>query len=366
MKNSFLRACGSCVVAAGICIPVVASASPSNLALVGVMNIPGQPMNNFDIGFVDSVHNRYYFADRSNKSVDVFDTITHKFLFHVPGFVGTTKPLDIGGPNGVLVIPEKNQLWAGDGNSTAKVFDISSDPPRLVATINTGGTKRVDEMTYDPKDHLVVVSNDSDTPPFMTFISTEGSHPILGKLALPDATDGFEQPRYNSMTGMIYQSVPIYKNQNGVGGFAVVNPATFTLDHMILVDNCQPAGNVQGPGYNQLMACKAGAKATKLPAQSLVVNVQTGQIVQAFPQVGGSDEAWYDPTTETYYLAARGNPGGPVLGEIDAATNTWIANIPTAPNSHSVAASQNAAEAYVPMQPNPACSGGCVGVYATK
>lgn len=66
--------------------------------------------------------------------------------------------------------------------------------------------------------------------------------------------------------------------------------------------------------------------------------MRTGQIVKTITEVSGSDEVWYNPGDNHYYLAARNMPGGAVLGVIDAKTNSWVANIPTAPNAHSVAA----------------------------
>lgn len=65
-----------------------------------------------------------------------------------------------------------------------------------------------------------------------------------------------------------------------------------------------------------------------------------------------------------YYLAARGMPGGGVLGVIDATTNRGVANVPTAKNAHSVAANPHNNHVFVPLVPNPACPEGCVAVYA--
>jgi len=81
-------------------------------------------------------------------------------------------------------------------------------------------------------------------------------------------------------------------------------------------------------------------------------------------QVGGWDEVWYNPGDHRYYLGARGMAGGAVLGVIDAKTNLWIANVPTAKNAHSVAANPANNRIFVPLTPNPACPTGCVGVYA--
>ena len=74
---------------------------------------------------------------------------------------------------------------------------------------------------------------------------------------------------------------------------------------------------------------------------------------------------WFNSGDDRYYLAARNNPGGPVLGIIDADTNQWIQNVPTAPNSHSVAADPRSNQIYVPLTANPAspCPLGCIGVF---
>lgn len=343
------------------------AATPSSFKLEKIINIPGKPLNNFDVGFVDPSSNRYYLSDRANKSIDVIDLATGKFLYRLDGFTGgagdkalaKTVTSDSIGPNGVLVIPEKKQVWAGNGLSDARVFDTSTNPPTLIADINTGGKHRVDEMDYDPKENVVVVTNDTDSPPFLTFISNEPGFPVVGKVEFPDATDGIEQPRYNSITGMIYQSMPSYKTPKSVGGFAVIDPVKRVIDHMILVDGCSPAGNVQGPGNAELMGCQD-------PGKTVIVDVVTGHVIKTITQVGGMDEAWYDPKSSAYYLSARDNPSGPVLGVINASTNDWVVNVPTAKNSHSVAVDPATGMVYVPMIPNPICTNGCVAVFAPQ
>jgi hypothetical protein len=47
-------------------------------------------------------------------------------------------------------------------------------------------------------------------------------------------------------------------------------------------------------------------------------------------------------------------------------TDTWIQNVRTGPNSHSVAANPINDHIYVPLRPNatiPGCANGCIGVY---
>ncbi len=95
------------------------------------------------------------------------------------------------------------------------------------------------------------------------------------------------------------------------------------------------------------------------------MDARTGAIVATIMQVGGSDQVWFNPGDKRYYLAARGMTSNglksgtptPVLGVIDATTNTWIANVPTGPNAHSVAANPINNEVFVPLK------GLGVGVY---
>ena len=100
----------------------------------------------------------------------------------------------------MLVTPEK-KLWAGDGgNGLLRVADVdpkSANYLKIIQTVSTAipecGARcnRVDELGYDPEDHIVAVVNHdaqpasaanapagSNTPaarfdPYVTFISAE-------------------------------------------------------------------------------------------------------------------------------------------------------------------------------------------------
>src|SRR6266853_4801037 len=122
------------------------------------ITVPGDLAGRFDISWVDSVSQRYYLADRTTGSVDVIDADASKYLYSIKGFVGVG-PSGKAGPDGVLTIG--NELWAGDGNSTVKVVDLTQGASAtVVATIDTGGTKRADELAYDPLDHVILIAND--------------------------------------------------------------------------------------------------------------------------------------------------------------------------------------------------------------
>jgi hypothetical protein len=97
--------------------------------------------------------------------------------------------------------------------------------------------------------------------------------------------------------------------------------------------------------------------------------------------VGGSDEVWFNPGDGRFYTASRNNPTGPVLGVIDARTQTLVQVAPTVNRppgtAHSVAVNPRNNHVFVPLPPNnvvaapandPAanCLKGCVAVFAAS
>ena len=95
--------------------------------------------------------------------------------------------------------------------------------------------------------------------------------------------------------------------------------------------------------------------------------MKSERVVKVIHDVVGEDEVAFDPRLQRYYTGSRDQPGGAVLGVIDARSNSWIENIPTGVNGHSVAADSRSHLVFVPLTaPHPACSSGCVGVYRTK
>jgi DNA-binding beta-propeller fold protein YncE len=327
----------------------ISAANAAELKQVGTMLVPGEKLTNFDISFIDQASQRYYFADRSNKSIDIFDVKTDQFISRVPGFVGVTmkngKPNnDTSGPDGVLLADK--EIWAGDGDSTVKVIDLAT--LKITATLNTGGTTRLDEMAFDPKDKVFIGVNNAEDPPFVTLISTKPDHKILGKVTFPDATDGAEQPAYNPADGMFYVAIPELGKDPKRGAVAVIDPKTAKLVKMLPVENCRPAGLAFGPNGNFLLGC--GADGKEMPAVMTIMNAKTGKTVAVVPGIGGADMVDYNAKNGQYYTASRNNPGGPVLGVIDAKTNTLVQSIPLiGGNPHSVASSEVTGKVYVPV-----------------
>jgi hypothetical protein len=387
------------ICAAASIVPVIAiaafagparaddSRSDENLKLIDMIDVGGKGLGAFDISYVDSKRGLYVLADRTNASVDFIDPHDNTFITRVGGFKGvvlTGSPAvannNLSGPDGVIIVG-KNEVWAGDGDSTVKVINIATS--KIVDTISTGGQFRCDEMSWDSADHILAVANNADSPPFLTLIDTD-THKILKKVPFdgsngtPNATNGLEQSQWSPTTGMFYVSVPQVGADLSQGGVSVIDPSTFSVVATYPVSDCTPAGLALGPDNQALLGCSVsfGTKPNVL-TQSVVMNVKTGHVVATIPQVGGSDEVWYDPGSKHYYLGARSNKDSngvtvPVLGTIDAGTNKFDGNVATSTSAHSVAADKNSQHVFVPIgfvaagasdPTNPCPIKGCIAVY---
>jgi len=330
-----------------------------NFRLRAVIALPGRPLTAFDISWVEEPTQTYYLADRTNAGVDFFDAQNNTFTTRVTGFVGADpRGNDFSGPNGILTITSLHELWAGDGpgpqmNSSVKVIDLNSDPPSIVATIHTGGTRRTDEMSYDGEDHILAAVNNADDPPFLTLISTR-SRTILRRITFDETlahrfgetsfSNGLEQSVFNPQTHLFYLSVPELSGVNANGAVAVINPGTQEVTQLFRVHNCQPAGLALGLDNNLLVGCSD-------PSRTVVMNAEDGRIVREILEIGGSDEVWFNRGDRHYYLAARDNPSGPKLGVVDAESNRLITAVTTAFNAHSVAADRQNNHVFVPLRP---------------
>jgi len=359
-------------------------------------NVQGGAFTGYDIAYFDGTTQLMYLADRSNASVDIFSAQTNSFVGRVGSFVGiqpqpvnpATVNNDISGPDGVVVanFGGAKQLWAGDGPSLLKGFDLTvpGSPPLSGTPINTGAVPatRVDEMAFDPQHHLLLVANNAADPPFATLVDTQ-TRTIVTKITFnganadghnaPNATNGIEQAVWDpSHGGRFFISIP-QLNGGGPGGVAMIDPLTGNVTKVYdfatlsggAVTACSPAGLALGTGGKLMVGCGVASQSILLDPNA---NGGNGSI-KTFPQVSGEDMVWFDPTTNRYFLAARLNPGGPVLGIIDGLTETFLQNVRTTPGDHSVAVDPVSGEVFVPFggsfgaAVNNICPLGCIGVF---
>jgi hypothetical protein len=327
---------------------------------VATISILGAPLKIFGAIYVDPALHRAFLTDRSNKSVDILDTLSNKFLVRVGGFVGLGTSGDASGPQGVATVDGK-EVWATDGDSTVKVIDLSTN--KIVDTIATGGKNRTGELVYDPQNHVMLATNPDEPTQFVSLISTEPGHRIVAKISFPKATEGIERSAYSDQTGHFYVPLPSLDPARKAGGLADIDPQG-KLVAVYPTDHCNPHSVTVISPTRVFIGCNYGpADATGQKGQMVVLNVETGKIVARAASLGGDGQTAIDLAMGRYYAAANKEPGGSVVKIVDVASQKPVQILHTWFGSHSVAVDDRTHRLYLPVAAGTAPCGGCVVVF---
>jgi hypothetical protein len=328
--------------------------------------------SSFDISWVEQTTGRYFLADSGNNAVDWFDATTtdpHSFLVQQlaqGAFAGggtatchanAPSPFDCGGPNGV-VTDNLHRVWAADSPTStdpqSSVKVISTTAPYGYQVINTGGKFRSDELSFDPRDHIILVANPADG--FLTWIDSDtlaivGRFYYDGNLDGQPATisghmadQGLEQSVYVQSTGLFYQSVPGH-------GIDVFQPDPVNGVGQLVASygtpSCAggPSGLTLAAQQDLVGACTNGG---------IVVDARTGSNENLIPNVGGADEVWFNRSDGNVYfamikvvsVAPLDIPG--TLGVADGISGAFDTTVPSGMIAHSVAAYEANDHIFVP------------------
>jgi hypothetical protein len=327
---------------------------------------------------------RYWFTDRNNAAVDMFDVTTETFT-QVKGMtgcqpaghtncVGSTS--NISGPNGINFVPAQGafnaSIYAPDVQSV-KVIDESLSPPTVVNNITNvgliGSGHRADEGCYDQDDHIYMIASPDDQ--VYTFINTM-TQTIIGRINMVDSV-GMEQCRYDHQTGYFFfdndgtvaatnpngevdaiqasfitpgnigAGVNFPAGGNGTTMKVITSLGTSTIGATVLASAgpCTPAGTALGPGNDFAVSCRPSQGG--MPLYLKIFDKTNGQLLALVP-MGGADQIEYDATSNRYYTGggrwtatgitgATGSactaaaPCTPVLGIVNAATRTVVATV---------------------------------------
>jgi len=344
---------------------------------------PGGAFSSFDISFADPVTGNIFIADRSNASVDIFSGSSLTFLGRAEGFSGQTGNNNTSGADGVLTVTTGGvtTLYAGDGTSSLRVYDATNPAaPIFQQTIATGGTTRVDEMAYSPLTHQVLAANNAETPAFGNLFSTTNGHapatltpPVPNnKITVPINQGGIdgggmEQPAWNPKTGTFFVSIPALAGSNNPGGVSEISTAgnvLQTIDFAKLgISSCSPTGLAVSGSGNMMVGCG------NVGTQAVLIR-PNGSLITTVAGLGGTDELWYDPTTNKFYVT--GNNGSNTTRFFDVVnedgTIAQTVNLPATTSAHSITVDPFTGNVFVPLagtlalNPCPT-SLGCIAVF---
>jgi hypothetical protein len=377
MRNAFggvlgrqTRLLAGLAAAAVLAVPSLAVAAEldggETFISLGHVVVPGQPLQSFDISWIDEDLNLYLLADRSNSSIDIVPIIVNPPVFKIVptganAFAGNVPAAACGGqanvcsgPNGILTINNPNpaagkELWVGDGPtmnpvcastcSTVKVFNSAAVQTH---TISTGGSFRADELCFAPPgpghpNGLILIANDADAPPFVSFIPTDGpnAYTVIAKISFPQATNGIEQCQWDPQTGVFYLNLPEVSgpgNDTVPGNVVFISPVTMSPFAFVPVpiNECAgPQGMAIGPrpGTDILLGCFAPTIPSGLN-NSVIINDFNGLVNTVLVGQGGADQVSFDDIGGQHYFLPNGALlPAQSLGITDARTRTIDQNI---------------------------------------
>jgi len=277
-----------------------------------------------DIFSFDRSTHTMYFADRVNRGVSVINTNTNTYLgtILVPSCnVATAVPGSC--PSGVLVAPDLRKLVVTDRNISVGgvttdlnhvfIYDLNSlatppvqltiGPPQWAAAFDT------DELEYDPINHRAYVAN-TKGPFFLTVVDLI-SNTIVDQIPLPSNP---EQPRFNPIDGMIYQTIPD-DGTIATGGpndsVLRINP-TKSGAAAIVGKLAPPAGcAVRGIDIDPLT--NTAIVGCALSAAQFQLDLSSGAVLNTFPGVTGTDTLYFNPNLRRWYTASSNNTNSGVL-----------------------------------------------------
>ena len=316
-----------------------AQTAGSSYGLIKIIALPKAPAST-DIAYVDPTLHLYMVSDKTNLGIDIINTTSNTYITTVTGFVGA---------NGVTIAPDLNQAWVGDNNatstaSTVKVvsltnYTIIGNITITNPTTGTGTIGRSDELSYDQKDHVILVANDAAIPPFVTFINATSKQIIAqipyDGIAANNATNGLEQSIWNPTNDLFYQAVPSTVNNTG-GEIDVLNPNSTSIVQVYpLPAGSEPHGLALNVALQKLCvgASQIGAP-NGTPIFTVIMNATNGQILNQVMGIGGTDEVWSNAADSRFYVCGKitldGTNNGSALGAIaviDATSGIYLENI---------------------------------------
>jgi DNA-binding beta-propeller fold protein YncE len=340
----------ACAVAAVVL--TAGSAHAQTFKQVGTIPIPGKPVNAFGVLTIDQTTGLGYLADKDNRSLDVFDTKTDRYVGRIENMPG---------PNGIVVVDGGTELWASDNDSAIRVIDLKTG--KVTATIASGGKERSNGMAFDPKHRVVIVANSNDQPPFLSLISAEPGHRIVAKIPIPQSGENLERSAYHAPSGTFYTVIPVMKSDPGKGLLAHTDPVSGTLIKLHEIDGCHPHSLSIVSDTTIFMGCSsAHGPASKPGGDMAVFDIPSGKVVAVIAGQGGNGGSTVNRALGQYYHATSTS----TVLVVDVKTSKRVQAIPTWPGSRSLDVSQATNRIYLATTAKDGPCGGCIAVFAPE
>jgi DNA-binding beta-propeller fold protein YncE len=301
------------------------SQAQSTVPLRWVQTIPLPNVEGyFDHPAIDVKGQRLFVPGEFQETIEVVDLRVGKVIHSITGLGGH--------PRKTVYIPSSNQIWVDLGNGRCKAFsgetyelqkDIALNP-----TSPPEANREPDNGIYDPAANLIYYGDRGDR----SREGTKGSIEIVdakagkyvGAITVDDndpaglALDG-DTPRMFVVLGATSRVAVIDRISRSVTASWPITggplPHALGFDaknHRLFIGSRVKSGHVYKPG------------------KMVVMDSESGRVIQALDSEGGVDEIEYDPQSRRVYFT--GTTGGvDVFQQIDPDHYERIATVPTSP-----------------------------------
>jgi DNA-binding beta-propeller fold protein YncE len=281
----------------------------------------------FDHMAVDTKGQRLFVPGEHQRTIEVIDLRTGKDIHTITGFGGD--------PRKTIYLPQTNEIWVDDGDATVKAF--SGETYELVKNIPLSGhdgdkdSRRVpDNGVYDPATGLFYLGDRADG--LKKELGIKGSIEIVdtknGKFLGSIDVDGLNpaglalDPKSSKLyvvTGDTSNVIVIDRDQRKV---LATWPITGGPEpHAVAFD---------GAHHRLLIGSRVKRSHIYKPGKLVVMDSDTGKVIDAIDTEGGVDEVEYEPASgRVYYTGTTGFVE--VFKQIDADHYERLGRVPTGP-----------------------------------
>ena len=257
----------------------------------------------FDHMAVDIKGQRLFLPGEHQRTIEVIDLRAGKVIHTITGFGGD--------PRKTIYLPETNQIWADDGDSSVKAF--SGDTYELVKNIPLTGhdldkdSRRVpDNGVYDAATHLFYLGDRADSTPNagprgsveivnLTSGTLAGSIDVEGKNPAGLVLDP-SSPKLYVVMGDTSKVVVIDREKHAV---IASWPITGGPEpHAIALD---------APNRRLFIGSRVKRGHLYKPGKLVVMDADSGKVIDAIDTEGGVDEVEWEPKSRRiYYTGTTG------------------------------------------------------------
>jgi len=285
-----------------------AQESVGGFSLAKTVPMPGV-QGKFDHSAVDEKGKRLFVAATGNKTVEVLDLESGKWINRIPGFQKA---------QGIYYAADVNVLLVTDGiGADAKMF--AGDTLKPLQTVKLSAD--ADYVTYDPATQRFLVAHGGDDAGHdygeITVIDAK-----TGQIVSSIRTAGHpEAMRLDASGARLFVNVP---DANHV---AVVNLSTSKV---------AATWAIPGAKKNVPMALNQAEHrlyiATRNPAKFFAYDTDSGRVVASLATVGGADDMFFDEKRRQVYVSG-GDGYISVVKEEDADHYRDLGKLPTGPGA---------------------------------